>query len=120
MSATTPASPGTVPAQSQLAGQAEPSRAATGKANQVVTTAAQALKAKDDVAVVMEGTVVRKIRGEKYEFRDSTGTVTAEIDDNKWPGGQPIIGSRVRLHGEVEKAFLSGKIEIDVDRVEPL
>ena len=70
--------------------------------------------------MVMEGTVVRKIRGEKYELRDSTGTVTAEIDDDKWPGGQPIIGARVRLYGEVEKAFLSGKIEIDVDRVEPL
>lgn len=86
----------------------------------VSTSVAQVLKAKDDVHVVLEGTIVRKTRHERYEFRDASGTMTVEIDDDKWPDGKPMLEQRVRLYGETEKKFLTRRIEVDVDRIEPL
>ena len=81
-------------------------------------TAAQAAAAKDDAYVVLEGTVVRRIRGEKYEFRDASGVVTVEIDDEKWPNRQPVLNKRVRLDGEVDQKRVRRTVEIEVDRVE--
>ena len=83
-------------------------------------TVARVLKAKDDVDVMLEGTLGRKTGHERYEFKDATGTMTVEIDEDKWPDGKPMSGQRVRLYGETEKKFLSRRIEVDVDRIEPL
>ena len=52
-------------------------------------------------------------------FKDATGTIQVEIDDEDWPVGQSVSESaKVRLTGEVERE-LTGR-EIDVDRVELL
>jgi uncharacterized protein (TIGR00156 family) len=82
-----------------------------------VTTAAAAAKAADDTQVVLEGTQARRISSDTYEFRDATGSVTAEIDAEDFPG--KVDGNtRVRLHGEVDRDLRS--VEIDVKRIEIL
>lgn len=82
-----------------------------------VTSVAQAMQAKDDAYVTLEGTVVRKISGERYEFRDASGSMTVEIDDDKWPNRQPMLNQRVRLQGEVERKLIRKTVEVEVDRV---
>ena len=82
-----------------------------------VTTAAAAAKAADDTQVVLEGTLARQISSDTYEFRDATGSVTAEIDAEDFPGKMDG-NTRVRLHGEVDRDLRS--VEIDVKRIEIL
>ena len=84
------------------------------------TTAAQAAQAQDDTSVVLEGMLVRQIRGDRYEFRDASGTITVEIEDEDWPNRQPVLEKRLRLHGEVERKRIRRVVEVEVTRVELL
>ena len=66
--------------------------------------------------VTLEGYIIRRINNDDlYEFKDSTGTITVDIDNNKWPG-QINDKTKVRLYGEVDRDFMN--VEIDVDRVD--
>lgn len=87
---------------------------------QPVNTVAQALEAKDDTPVVLEGQVVERIKGDNYSFRDDSGTIQVEIDDDEWPAGASVDQNvRVRLTGEVDRGMAS-KVEVDVDTLEVL
>lgn len=82
----------------------------------VITTAADALQAADDTHVVLQGHIVRRIKKERYEFKDSTGTIQVEIDDEDWPP-QPVSDKTlVKLTGEVDRNWRG--VEVDVDFVE--
>jgi len=82
-----------------------------------VTTAAEALKAADDTPAVLTGYITQRLRKDRYEFKDDSGTIQVEIDNDEWPP-QPIAETtQVRLYGEVEQKKWGGR-EIDVDRVE--
>lgn len=68
----------------------------------------------DDYPVVVTGTIVKNIGDEKYEFRDDTGTMQAEIDKEDLYN-ITVEGARVTLTGEID---IEGKIiEIDADTV---
>ncbi|MHA6494816.1 NirD/YgiW/YdeI family stress tolerance protein [Pseudomonas borbori] len=81
-----------------------------------VTTVAAALEAADDMPVVLQGQVVKRLQDELYEFKDSSGTIQVEIDNEDWPGQTVSEKATVKLTGEVDKNLTSR--EIDVDRVE--
>lgn len=86
---------------------------------QPVTTAAAASKAADNTPVVLEGVLTRHIGDDIYEFKDASGTVRVEIDQEDFPLGTPIEATtKVRLTGEAEREW--GNVEIDVKRVEVL
>lgn len=73
---------------------------------------------KDDSKVMLKGQVVKSLGQEKYEFRDSTGTVTIEIDDELWGGRALLPTQTITLIGEVDIDYKPIKrIEIDVDEV---
>jgi uncharacterized protein (TIGR00156 family) len=75
-----------------------------------------ALALMDDTHVVLEGQIVKRLQDELYEFKDATGTIQVEIDDEDWPAQKVSENTKVRLTGEVDKDFNSH--EVDVDRVE--
>jgi len=82
-----------------------------------VTTVAAALKAANDTPAVLTGYITQRLRKKHYEFKDDSGTIQVEIDNDEWPA-QPISETtQVRLYGEVEHKKWGGR-EIDVDRVE--
>lgn len=81
-----------------------------------VTNVAAAKQLKDDTQVRLEGQVIRALGKEKYEFRDSTGTIIVDIDDKHW-NGQPVNRTaKVVLIGDIDRE-LGGKVEVDVDQV---
>ena len=80
-----------------------------------ITTVAQALKMKDDTNAVLRGNIVKKIKHEKYLFKDATGEIVVEIDDDDWGGVTVGPNDTVELIGEIDKDF--NKIEFDVDIV---
>jgi uncharacterized protein (TIGR00156 family) len=81
-----------------------------------VSTVAAALDAADDTPVVLQGQIVKRVQDERYEFKDATGTLQVEIDNEDWPAQAISEQARVKLTGEVDRDLASR--EIDVDSVE--
>lgn len=83
-----------------------------------LTSVAAALTAADDALVMLEGTVVRQLGHERYEFRDATGSIPVEIDAKRLPAQSFNDSTKVRLSGEVDREL--GGREIDVKQVDIL
>jgi len=83
------------------------------------TTVKQALAMKDDSKVQLKGHVVKAVGDEKYQFRDNTGTITVEIDDELWQGKPVSAKTPMVIIGEVDIDYKPAKrVEIDVDQVQ--
>ncbi len=78
-------------------------------------TVAEALKLGDEAWVSLTGRIDRQLGHENYQFRDDTGTVALEIDDDAWGGLTVGPNDVVVIHGEVDKDWT--RFEIEVDRI---
>lgn len=79
-----------------------------------MNTVADVLKhGKDDQMVTLVGNVVKKVGWEKFLFRDASGEIRIEIDDEVMPTQPFDDKTKVEITGEVEKDFLRS-VEIDV------
>ena len=78
-------------------------------------TVVQALKMADDSFITVEGNIIKRISDDKYLFKDATGTLTVEIDMDKWNGQSVNMTDKLELTGELEKKL--NKIKLDVDTV---
>lgn len=99
---------GEVLAQSTLGGGFTGPSAAT-------VTVAEALKYGDDTPIVMIGHIEKALGGEKYLFKDATGTITLDIDNEKWNGENVSPQDTVEISGEIDKDFT--KRVVDVDKI---
>ena len=86
----------------------------TGPQTQGINTVADTLKARDDTMVTLKGNIIRQVAHEKYEFKDSTGVIIVEIDDDKWYGLSVGPNDVVEIYGEVDSESLWYENEIDV------
>ena len=68
---------------------------------------------RDNSYVTIQGNIVRRISGDNYTFKDSTGTITVEIDHNKWNGITADSSDLLELSGEIEKDFTSTKLDVE-------
>jgi uncharacterized protein (TIGR00156 family) len=80
-----------------------------------VNTVAEAKNMPDDSPVTLTGKIEKSLGGDKYQFRDKSGTLVLEIDNDDWNGVTVGENDLVEIIGEVDKDF-SG-LTIDVDRV---
>jgi uncharacterized protein (TIGR00156 family) len=87
----------------------------TGPDNRTLVTAIEVTKLPDDAEVRLTGYIVKNIGDEKYEFRDDTGTIIVEIDDEDWKGMEVSPEDRVEITGEVDQEWQ--KTELDVDTI---
>ena len=79
-----------------------------------VSTVAEANKMSDDQPVVLVGQIERSLGDEKYLFKDASGTVTVEIDNEDWRGLNVTPQDTVILNGEIDKEmFKDTKIDVD-------
>lgn len=79
------------------------------------SSVAEALKLNDDTPVVLIGQIEKSLGDEKYLFKDATGSVTVEIDNEDWRGVNVTPKDTIVIQGEIDKDFF--KTEIDVDSV---
>lgn len=79
------------------------------------SSVAEALKLNDDTPVVLVGQIEKSLGDEKYLFKDASGSVTVEIDNEDWRGVTITPKDTIVLQGEIDKDFF--KTEIDVDSV---
>ncbi len=92
-------------------------RAARAAPQGPVSTVADVRKrGRDDQRVTLTGNVVRKVGWEKYLFRDASGEIRIEIDDDVMPTEPFDDKTKVEITGEVEKDFLHS-VEIDVKAI---
>ena len=77
-----------------------------------ITPVKDALKMKDDTHATLRGNIVKQIKHEKYLFKDATGEIVVEIDDDDWDGVTVGHDDTVELSGEIDRDF--NKVELDV------
>lgn len=85
---------------------------------QLLRTVAEVLKdARDDTPVELTGHIIRQTGRERYVFKDSTGEIEVEIDDEDFPAGQPIDADvLVHITGEIDARFMRDP-RVDVERL---
>ncbi|WP_318420036.1 NirD/YgiW/YdeI family stress tolerance protein [Photobacterium leiognathi] len=71
----------------------------------------------DDTPVTLTGNITRSLGGEHYTFTDGTGSVTIEIDHDKWFGIQVTPEMKITISGEIDKEFNHTAIDVDYVRV---
>ncbi len=77
-----------------------------------VTTVSNAKKLKDDSYVVLMGNIISKSGNEKYMFKDRTGTIQIEIDDEDWGDIQAGPKDTVIIEGEIDRDFNSVSVDV--------
>lgn len=83
-------------------------------ASNLKVTAAEAAKLSDDTPVILTGKIEQSLGDEKYMFRDASGTIIVEIDNEDWRGVTVGPNDIVELQGEVDTdMFQPNKVDID-------
>jgi uncharacterized protein (TIGR00156 family) len=85
-------------------------------ATATLKTVASVNSMQDDDKITLEGYLVKEIRSEHYMFRDATGEIEVEIDNEDFRGVKATPETKIRIVGEVDKDRTS--ITVDVDYVE--
>ncbi len=82
------------------------------------TTVSKAVKMQHNSYVTIQGNIVKQISDDNYLFRDSTGTITVELDKDMWQGQTVNTNDKLELTGEIEKKY--NTVKLDVDSVKKL
>jgi len=84
-----------------------------------VLTAVTAANRPNESNVRLVGFLIEKLGSERYLFRDDSGTIVVEIDDDDWNGIEASAETRVEIAGEVDREWklLQRETEIDVDSI---
>jgi uncharacterized protein (TIGR00156 family) len=104
-------------AASQGGFQSGPSTAVGGFSGPGIApiTVQQAMLMRDDSYAILRGNITQHLGKDRYLFRDATGSIHVEIDQDKWAGQTVTPQDTVEIHGEIDKDWNS--VEIDVDRI---
>ena len=89
----------------------------SGPDDRKLVTVAEALSMPDDTHVKLSGHIVKALGDEKYEFKDGTGTLVVEIDDEDWRGLNVSPDKKVEVAGEIDKEWKLVELEVDTIRV---
>ena len=71
----------------------------------------------DDTPVTLTGHITKSLGDEHYQFTDSTGSITVDIDHNKWFGAQVTPQTKITIQGEIDKELNSTSIDVNYVRV---
>ncbi|WP_232603140.1 NirD/YgiW/YdeI family stress tolerance protein [Photobacterium carnosum] len=71
----------------------------------------------DDTPVTLTGNITNSLGDEHYQFTDGTGSITVEIDHNKWFGAQVTPQTKITIQGEIDKEFNHTAIDVNHVRV---
>jgi uncharacterized protein (TIGR00156 family) len=71
-----------------------------------VATAAAAADAPDEAPVALTGAIVERLGPERYRFRDASGEVTLDIDEDLWRGRRVGPETTIRVTGEVDRGLV--------------
>lgn len=86
-------------------------------AQAIITTVVQAKSARDDAKCELIGNIVEQLPGDDdlYLFKDSTGEIVIELDDDLFKGRTVTPQNQIRIYGEVDNDAFE-KTQIDVKK----
>ena len=84
----------------------------------VVKNSASVASAPKDSPAQLGGNIVRQVKDELYIFKDASGEVLVEIDDDLMANRNITPDNKVRLRGDVDRE--DGKPTVEVDMLEIL
>ncbi|VTX60708.1 NirD/YgiW/YdeI family stress tolerance protein [Acinetobacter ursingii] len=67
-----------------------------------MVTVQQVAKIKDETGVTLTGQITKHIKSDHYEFKDRSGIISLEIDDDLLHAAGLKVGDHVRVVGEVD------------------
>lgn len=73
------------------------------------------MQLKDDTPVTLKGRIIERLGDERYTFKDATGTIVVDIDDEDWKGLEVTPEMDIIIEGEVDKK--RSRIEVDADSI---
>ncbi len=88
----------------------------TGSQEQNKVSVAQLKDLADDSWATLEGKLVKHLGGENYLFRDASGEVEVEVDQDVWRGTEVGPDDQIRIRGEVDHSW--NKTEVEVKTLE--
>ena len=71
----------------------------------------------DDTPVTLTGHITNSLGDEHYQFTDSTGSITVDIDHDKWFGAQVTPQTKITIQGKIDKELNSTSIDVNHVRV---
>ncbi|MBL0686910.1 MAG: NirD/YgiW/YdeI family stress tolerance protein [Sulfurospirillum sp.] len=84
-----------------------------GSTGSMITTVEDIKTMRDDSKVVLVGHLVKQLSYEYYMFKDATGQIEIEIDEDIFTGRDITSSNKIKIFGEVDKDW--NRITIDVD-----
>ncbi|AUW06429.1 YgiW/YdeI family stress tolerance OB fold protein [Vibrio campbellii] len=85
----------------------------TGPETAAINTVKAAQNAADDSFVLLTGNIVQALGDETYLFKDETGEIQVEIDNEDWMGQDVSPKDRVAIRGEVDSEWTTTQIDVD-------
>ena len=84
--------------------------------NMQMVTVSEIEKLNDGDYIVMQGTNLEKTGNETYNFKDNTGTIIIEIDNDEWAGITVTPNDIIIIEGEIDKNMMNPTV-IDVEEI---
>ncbi len=78
-----------------------------------VTTIKNAIELNDDSRVIVEGHIVKQLKNELYLFKDKSGEVEMEIDDEDFRNIKISSEDKVRITAEVDSDWTTTSLEAE-------
>ena len=88
----------------------------TGPSAAEKTTVSQVKEMPDESVVILQGVIESSLGDEKYMFKDETGSIKVEIDDEDWNGLNVGPNDKIQIQGEVDTHMMK-PTEIEVETV---
>lgn len=83
-----------------------------GSRQTAVTRVADLRNLPDDSHVTLEGHIEKQVRREHYIFRDASGSIEVEIDDDIWRGLDISPNDKVRLTAEIDQDWRNTDVDV--------
>lgn len=73
-----------------------------GPGSSNIATVSQVKEMRDESKVIMQGHIESHLGGEYYLFKDQSGSIKVEIDDDVWKGVNVTPQDKVEISGEID------------------
>lgn len=78
-----------------------------------LSTVIEVSQMEDGSKVMLEGFIGEQVGDDKYLFKDDTGTMTIEVENDTWRGQNVNEDIKVKIVGEYEKDAGSEEIQVE-------
>ena len=72
----------------------------------------------DGEMIILQGYIVDRLDDDEFLFRDDTGEIEVEIDDDIWQGQPVDPETEVRIYGEIDIDSRTSSIDVETTSVE--